>query len=71
MLGLGRMDVRVARVGAAFGIDVITWSTNLTSELAEAAGARYVSRDELFSTADVLTFHPQAGGAEPRSGGRA
>lgn len=57
VLGLGRLGTRVARVGAAFGMDVIAWSTNLAPEAAEKAGVRYVSRDELFCTADVLTIH--------------
>ncbi|HET9874135.1 MAG TPA: D-2-hydroxyacid dehydrogenase family protein [Mycobacterium sp.] len=57
VLGLGRLGTRVARVGAAFGMDVIAWSTNLTPEAAERAGASYVSKDELFSRADVLTVH--------------
>lgn len=57
MLGLGRIGTRVARVGKAFGMDVIAWSTNLTPEAAEKAGATYVSKDELFSRADVLTVH--------------
>lgn len=57
VLGLGRIGRRVARVGAAFGMDVIAWSTNLTREAAEKAGAAYVSREELFARADVLTIH--------------
>jgi phosphoglycerate dehydrogenase-like enzyme len=57
VLGLGRSGSRVARVGIAFGMDVIAWSTNLTPEAAEQSGATYVARDELFSRADVLTVH--------------
>ncbi|MGH3543167.1 MAG: D-2-hydroxyacid dehydrogenase family protein [Mycobacterium sp.] len=57
VLGLGRIGTRVARVGTAFGMDVIAWSTNMTRETAEQAGATYVSRDELFARADVLTIH--------------
>jgi phosphoglycerate dehydrogenase-like enzyme len=57
VLGLGRIGTRVARVGTAFGMDVIAWSTNLTPAAAEQSGVTYVSRDELFSRADVLTIH--------------
>jgi phosphoglycerate dehydrogenase-like enzyme len=57
VLGLGRIGSRVARVGAAFGMDVIAWSANLTPDTAERSGATYVSKDELFSRADVLTIH--------------
>jgi phosphoglycerate dehydrogenase-like enzyme len=47
----------VARIGAAFDMRVIAWSPNLTPERAAAAGASWVSRDELFALADVLTIH--------------
>ena len=57
VLGLGRIGTRVARVGTAFGMDVIAWSANLTAEAAEESGATYVSKDELFHRADVLTIH--------------
>jgi phosphoglycerate dehydrogenase-like enzyme len=57
VLGLGRIGSRVARVGTAFGMDVIGWSSNLTPEAAEQAGVNYASKDELFSRADVLTIH--------------
>ena len=57
VLGLGNLGRRVAAVGLAFGMEVIAWSRNLTAGAAEAAGARRVERDELFSLADVLTIH--------------
>jgi phosphoglycerate dehydrogenase-like enzyme len=57
VLGLGRIGSRVAQVGKAFGMDIIAWSSNLTPEAAEQAGATYVSKDELFGRADVLTIH--------------
>ena len=61
VLGLGRIGTQVARIGAAFGMDVVAWSTNLTPEAARAAGARYLPRDEFFATADVLTIHLKLG----------
>jgi phosphoglycerate dehydrogenase-like enzyme len=57
VLGLGRIGSRVARVGAAFGMDIIAWSANLTREAAEQAGATYVSKQALFASADVLSIH--------------
>jgi len=40
VLGLGRIGTRVARIGAAFGMDVVdvAWSQNLTAEGAAEAG---------------------------------
>jgi phosphoglycerate dehydrogenase-like enzyme len=57
ILGLGRIGSASARIAGAFGMDVIAWSPNLTAEKAAAAGARYVSKDELFRTADIVTVH--------------
>ncbi|SOE97072.1 Lactate dehydrogenase [Burkholderia sp. D7] len=53
ILGLGRVGTGVAKVGLAFGMDVIAWSQNLTSD----AGARLVSKEELLRTADVISIH--------------
>ena len=61
VLGLGRIGTQVARIGAAFGMDVMAWSTNLTPDAARAAGARYLTRDDFFATADVLTIHLKLG----------
>ncbi len=57
VLGLGRIGARVARIGGAFGMEVLAWSENLTPEAAAEAGAAYVGKDELFSRSDVLTIH--------------
>jgi phosphoglycerate dehydrogenase-like enzyme len=57
VLGLGTLGSRVARVGAAFEMEVLAWSQNLTAERAAAAGARLVPRDELLARADVVSIH--------------
>src|SRR3954468_6246801 len=57
VVGLGRMGTQVARVGQAFGMDVVAWSQNLTAERAAEHGVRRVERDELFATSDVVTVH--------------
>jgi phosphoglycerate dehydrogenase-like enzyme len=57
VLGLGRIGSQVARIGSAFGMNLIAWSQNLTSETARAAGAILVSKNELFEQADILTIH--------------
>jgi phosphoglycerate dehydrogenase-like enzyme len=56
-LGLGNLGSQVARVGLAFGMNVIAWSQNLTAERAQQVGASLVSKDELFSRADVVSIH--------------
>lgn len=57
LLGLGRQGRHMVPVAKAFGMDVMAWSRNLTPEAAAATGVRYVGKDELFSTADVLSVH--------------
>ena len=57
LLGLGNVGGAVAKVGAAFGMKVIAWSQNLTSERAAEGGAICVSKEELFREADVLSIH--------------
>jgi phosphoglycerate dehydrogenase-like enzyme len=57
VLGLGNTGSRVARVGQAFGMEVIAWSENLTSERASEHGVSAVSKTELLVRADVLSVH--------------
>ena len=57
VVGVGRIGSQVARIGTAFGMDVVAWSQNLTDERAAEVGARRVEKDELFATSDVVTVH--------------
>ena len=57
VLGLGNVGGAVARIGHAFGMKVIAWSQNLTTERAAEVGATLVSKDELFQEADVVSIH--------------
>jgi D-3-phosphoglycerate dehydrogenase len=57
VLGLGKLGQRVANVAKALGMKVIAWSQNLTPEKAKEAGAEYVTKEELFARADVLSLH--------------
>jgi phosphoglycerate dehydrogenase-like enzyme len=57
VLGLGRLGSRVARVGIAFDMDVVAWSQNLTDARCAEVGVRRAEKDELLSTADIVTIH--------------
>ncbi len=57
IVGLGRLGARMAGIARAFEMEPVAWSQNLTAERAAAAGAALVSKEELFSTADVVTIH--------------
>ncbi|PUB26255.1 lactate dehydrogenase-like 2-hydroxyacid dehydrogenase [Promicromonospora sp. AC04] len=57
VVGLGRLGTQVARIGAAFGMDVVAWSAHLDPAVAAEAGVHAVAKEELFATADVVTVH--------------
>ena len=57
VIGLGRLGSQVATVGVAFGMNVIAWSQNLTSERAGQFGATLVTKQQLLETSDVVTIH--------------
>jgi phosphoglycerate dehydrogenase-like enzyme len=57
LVGLGRLGRRMARIAAAFEMEVIAWSENLTPVAAAEAGAHAVAKEELFARADVVSIH--------------
>jgi phosphoglycerate dehydrogenase-like enzyme len=57
ILGLGNLGAKVGRIGAAFGMNLIAWSENLTAERARERGAERVDKDELFKRSDILSIN--------------
>ncbi len=57
LVGLGNLGSQVAKVGQAFGMELIAWSENLTAERAAEHGATLVTKDELFARADYVSIH--------------
>jgi phosphoglycerate dehydrogenase-like enzyme len=57
VIGLGRLGTLVARLGAAFGMNVIAWSQNLTRVRAAEEGVIAVSKEELLGRSDFVTIH--------------
>jgi phosphoglycerate dehydrogenase-like enzyme len=57
VLGLGKLGAQVARVGLAFGMEVIAWSQNLTPQRAAEVGVVRVEKNEFFATADIISIH--------------
>lgn len=57
IVGLGKLGNRVGAIARAMGMKTIAWSTNLTPEASEKAGATYATKEELFATADIITIH--------------
>jgi phosphoglycerate dehydrogenase-like enzyme len=48
VIGLGRLGSQVARIGEAFGMEVIAWSQNLDTPL---------TKEELLRRSDIVTVH--------------
>ncbi len=57
LVGLGEIGKRVAQVGKALGMRVLTWSPNMTAERAAAQGVQAVPLEELLARAKVLSLH--------------
>jgi len=57
VVGLGNIGGQVARIGLAFGMKIIAWSQNMTTDIANPAGASLVAKNDLFRQADVVTIH--------------
>ncbi len=57
LIGLGGIGLRVAQVGRAFGMEVVTWSPHMTAERAAEAGAVHVPLEDLLATSRVVSLH--------------
>lgn len=57
LVGLGRIGRRVARFGAAFGMEPLAWSYTRDGARALEAGVVEVSLEELLVRADVVSLH--------------
>jgi phosphoglycerate dehydrogenase-like enzyme len=57
LIGFGGIGAKVGKVGQAFGMEVVTWSPNMTPERAAAGGAAAVTLEELLSSSKVVSLH--------------
>jgi phosphoglycerate dehydrogenase-like enzyme len=57
VVGFGRLGRQVGRIGRAFGMQVVAWSQNLDAAVAAEEQVEAVSKEALFSSADVVTVH--------------
>jgi phosphoglycerate dehydrogenase-like enzyme len=57
VVGFGRLGQQVGRIGRAFGMQVVAWSQNLDAAVAAEEQVEAVSKEALFSSADVVTVH--------------
>jgi phosphoglycerate dehydrogenase-like enzyme len=57
VVGLGYYGSEVARIGQAFGMEVVAWSQNLTAERCAEVSVKPASKEELLATSDVVSIH--------------
>lgn len=58
LLGLGKIGAQMARIGQAFGMDVVAWSHNLTADRTSSLGVRLApSKESLLAESDVVSVH--------------
>ena len=61
LIGLGRVGSQVAKIGKAFGMQVMAWSENLNLDKCKELDVLPCSKDDLISSADFLSIHVQGG----------
>lgn len=57
IVGLGDIGRQMARIGQAFGMEVVAWSPHMTAERARECGCESVPLDELLSGSAVVSLH--------------
>ena len=61
LIGLGRVGSQVAKIGKAFGMQVIAWSENLNLDTCKELDVLPCSKEDLINTSDFLSIHVQGG----------
>jgi D-3-phosphoglycerate dehydrogenase len=57
LIGLGKIGSQVAKIGKAFGMQVVAWSENLNLSHAKELGALPMSKEDLLKNADIVSLH--------------
>ena len=61
LIGLGRVGSEVAKIGKAFGMQVMAWSDNLDLNKCKELNVLPCSKEDLISNSDFLSIHVQGG----------
>ena len=61
LIGLGRVGSQVAKIGKAFGMQVMAWSENLDLDKCKDLDVLPSSKDDLITNSDFLSIHVQGG----------
>ncbi len=61
LLGLGRVGSEVAKIGKAFGMQIMAWSENLNLDKCKELDVLPCNKDDLIQNSDFLSIHVQGG----------
>ena len=61
LIGLGRVGSQVAKIGKAFGMQVMAWSENLDLDKCKKLDVLPSSKEDLITNSDFLSIHVQGG----------
>ena len=57
LIGLGKIGSQVAKVGTAFGMQIVAWSENLNLSHAKELGVLPMNKEDLIKTSDFISIH--------------
>ena len=57
IVGLGKVGAQVAKIGKAFGMQVVAWSENLDLHKAKKLDVFPITKEELLKTSDFISIH--------------
>jgi len=61
LVGLGRVGSEVAKIGKAFGMEVMAWSENLNLDTCKELNVLPCSKEDLLQNSDFISIHVQGG----------
>ena len=61
LVGLGRVGSQVAKIGKAFGMEVMAWSENLNLDTCKELDVLPCNKEDLFQNSDFISIHVQGG----------
>jgi len=61
LIGLGKVGSQVAKIGKAFGMEVIAWSENLSLDRCKELDVLPCSKEDLIQNSDFISIHVQGG----------
>ena len=61
LIGLGKVGSQVAKIGKAFGMQVMAWSENLNLDTCKELNVLPCSKEDLIKNSDFLSIHVQGG----------